>query len=103
MTFSLTRRPPVSSAAFQVRPQSLRFTVTAPSKPTRVLPHGSTAVPVSSKGIVTGCVMMSGYMLVTAILSGVIRDHTPAGKAGHFQGIQMIFGGLLAVGLAISG
>lgn len=32
------------------------------------------------------CVMMSGYMLVTAILSGVIRDHTPAGKAGHFQG-----------------
>ena len=39
--------------------------------------------------------MMSGYMLVTAILSGVIRDHTPAGKAGHFQGIRMIFGVLL--------
>ena len=42
--------------------------------------------------ILTGCIMMSGYMLVTAILSGVIRDHTPAGKAGHFQGIRMIFG-----------
>ncbi len=42
-----------------------------------------------------GCIMMSGYMLVTAILSGVIRDHTPAGKAGHFQGIRMIFGVLL--------
>ena len=57
--------------------------------------------------IVTGCVMMSGYMLVTAILSGVIRDHTPAGKAGHFQGIQMIFGVLLpmilgpAIGAAV--
>lgn len=45
--------------------------------------------------ILTGCIMMSGYMLVTAILSGVIRDHTPAGKAGHFQGIRMIFGVLL--------
>ena len=57
--------------------------------------------------IVTGCVMMSGYMLVTAILSGVIRDHTPAGKAGHFQGIRMIFGVLLpmilgpAIGAAV--
>ena len=46
-------------------------------------------------------------MLVTAILSGVIRDHTPAGKAGHFQGIRMIFGVLLpmilgpAIGAAV--
>lgn len=45
--------------------------------------------------IVAGCVMMAGYMLVTAILSGVIRDETPAGKAGQFQGIRMIFGVLL--------
>ena len=43
----------------------------------------------------------------TAILSGVIRDHTPAGKAGHFQGIRMIFGVLLpmifgpAIGAAV--
>ena len=49
--------------------------------------------------ILTGCIMMSGYMLVTAILSGVIRDHTPAGKAGHFQGIRMIFGP--AIGAAV--
>ena len=34
-------------------------------------------------------------MLVTAALSGEIRDRTPAGKAGHFQGIRMIFGVLL--------
>ena len=57
--------------------------------------------------IAAGCVMMSGYMLVTAILSGVIRDHTPQGMAGHFQGIRMIFGVLLpmilgpAVGAAV--
>ena len=42
-----------------------------------------------------GCVMMSGYMLVTAALSGSIRDWTPEGKVGHFQGIRMIFGVLL--------
>ena len=51
--------------------------------------------------ILTGCIMMSGYMLVTAILSGVIRDHTPAGKAGHFQGIRMIFGVLLPMIFAL--
>ena len=45
--------------------------------------------------ILAGCVMMSGYMLLTAILNGIIRDRTPAGKAGHFQGIRMIFGVLL--------
>lgn len=57
--------------------------------------------------IVAGCVMMSGYMLVSAILSGLIRDHTPDGEAGHFQGIRMIFGVLLpmllgpAIGAAV--
>ena len=45
--------------------------------------------------IVAGCVMMSGYMLVTAVLSGEIRDFTPDGMAGMFQGIRMIFGVLL--------
>jgi MFS family permease len=45
--------------------------------------------------IAAGCVMMSGYMLVTATLSGAIRDWTPEGKVGHFQGIRMIFGVLL--------
>lgn len=41
--------------------------------------------------IIAGTVMMSGYMLVTAILSAMIRDYTPRGKVGHFQGIRMIF------------
>ena len=40
---------------------------------------------------VAGTVMMGGYMLVTAALSATIRDYTPAEKAGHFQGIRMIF------------
>ena len=34
--------------------------------------------------IIAGCVMMSGYMLVTASLSGKVRDLTPPDKAGHF-------------------
>lgn len=44
---------------------------------------------------VAGSVMMSGYMLVTASLSAVIRDYTPPDKAGHFQGIRMIFAVML--------
>ena len=44
---------------------------------------------------------------VTAALSGVIRDNTPRGKVGHFQGIRMIFGVMLpmiigpAIGAAV--
>jgi len=41
--------------------------------------------------MVAGSVMMSGYMLVTAALSALIRDHTPKDKAGHFQGVRMVF------------
>ena len=45
--------------------------------------------------IIAGCVMMSGYMLETASLSGKVRDLTPPDKAGHFQGIRMLFAVLL--------
>ena len=41
--------------------------------------------------MVAGAVMMSGYMLVTAALSALIRDYTPKDKAGHFQGVRMVF------------
>lgn len=44
---------------------------------------------------VAGAVMMSGYMLVTAALSAQVRDLTPKGQAGHFQGIRMIFAVML--------
>ena len=45
--------------------------------------------------ILAGIVMMGGYMLVTAVLSAIIRDCTPPDKAGLFQGIRMIFAVLL--------
>ena len=51
-----TMTPPVSRAAFQLMPQSLRLMVVAPSKPARMLPYGSLAAPVNSKSIVTGFV-----------------------------------------------
>ena len=50
---------------------------------------------------------MSGYMMMTSALGANIRDWTPAGKAGHFQGIRMIFAVLLpmvtgpAIGAAV--
>lgn len=44
---------------------------------------------------IAGSIMMSGYMLVTAALSGTVRDYTPADKVGHFQGIRMIFAVML--------
>ena len=43
VTSSPTRRPPLSSAAFQVRPKSLRLILVVADTPTRVLPHGSFA------------------------------------------------------------
>ena len=46
----------------------------------------------SAAGVmIAGAVMMSGYMLVTAALSALIRDYTPKDKAGHFQGVRMVF------------
>ncbi len=57
--------------------------------------------------ILAGTVMMSGYMMLTAALSANIRDWTPEGKVGHFQGIRMIFAVLLpmiigpAIGAAV--
>ncbi|MBR1457350.1 MAG: MFS transporter [Oscillospiraceae bacterium] len=45
--------------------------------------------------IAAGIVMMSGYMMLSAALSANIRDWTPEGKVGHFQGIRMIFAVLL--------
>ena len=41
--------------------------------------------------IVAGIILMSGYMVLTALFGAKIRDYTPTGKAGLFQGIRMIF------------
>ena len=57
--------------------------------------------------MIAGTVMMSGYMMMTAALSANIRDWTPEGKIGHFQGIRMIFAVLMpmiigpAIGAAV--
>ena len=45
--------------------------------------------------ILSGVVMMGGYMFVNAAISGVIRDCTPKDKIGLFQGVRMIFQVLL--------
>ena len=44
-------------------------------------------VPVIGAGIV----MMSGFMLVLAPLGALVRDHTPPERAGHVQGLRMVF------------
>ncbi|MGI6607653.1 MAG: MFS transporter [Erysipelotrichaceae bacterium] len=41
--------------------------------------------------IFSGIVMMSGNLILTAIIHGSIRNYTPEDKAGLFQGIRMIF------------
>ncbi len=57
--------------------------------------------------MIAGTVMMSGYMMVAAALGANIRDWTPGDKAGHFQGVRMIFAVLLpmligpAIGTAV--
>jgi len=56
VTLSETSTPPASSAAFQVRPKSLREIVVLASKPARVLPNGSTATPLNSVASSTDCV-----------------------------------------------
>jgi len=45
--------------------------------------------------ILSGIVMMSGNLLLTAIINGSIRNYTPQNKAGLFQGIRMIFAVML--------
>ena len=57
--------------------------------------------------ILSGIVMMSGYMMISAALGANIRDWTPPDKVGHFQGIRMIFAVMLpmvigpAIGAAV--
>ena len=38
-----------------------------------------------------GTVLMSGYMIGTAVLGAKVRDYTPAKEVGLFQGVRMIF------------
>ncbi|ACZ86261.1 MFS transporter [Streptosporangium roseum] len=41
--------------------------------------------------IAAGLVMMSGFMLVLAPIGAIVRDYSPPGRAGHVQGLRMVF------------
>jgi len=40
---------------------------------------------------IAGFVMMSGNLILTAVMNAKVRDYTPLDKVGHFQGVRMIF------------
>lgn len=41
--------------------------------------------------MIAGTIMMSGYMIGTAVLGAKVRDFTPNNEVGLFQGVRMIF------------
>ena len=41
--------------------------------------------------IIAGIILISGYMISTAIIGAKIRDFTPKNEVGLFQGIRMVF------------
>ena len=57
---------------------------------------------------VAGFVMITGYILVSALCGALVRDHTPEKDAGKLQGVRMIFSVLIpmllgpAIGNAIN-
>ena len=84
----------VASGRFIDRFGKLRFVLPAAAVEVAgllamVFARGAAAV------IGAGFVLLSGNMLVTAALNGLARDYTPRDKAGHFQGIRMLFAVLL--------
>jgi MFS family permease len=57
----------------------------------RGMSHGATLVLFG----ISGFVMITGYIFVTALSGSVIRDFTPPREAGKLQGVRMIFSVLL--------
>ena len=41
--------------------------------------------------MIAGTVLMTGYMIGTAVLGAKVRDYTPVNEVGLFQGVRMIF------------
>ena len=41
--------------------------------------------------IIGGTILMSGYLISTAVLGAKVRDYTPVKEVGLFQGVRMIF------------
>ena len=55
-----------------------------------------TFIPAETDGtmiglIIGGIILMSGYLISTAVLGAKVRDYTPKTEVGLFQGVRMIF------------
>jgi MFS family permease len=44
---------------------------------------------------IAGFVMITGYILISALCGSLIRDYTPSGEVGKLQGVRMIFSVLI--------
>lgn len=44
---------------------------------------------------VAGCVMITGYIFVSALAGAIVRDNTPTADTGKLQGVRMIFSVLI--------
>ena len=44
---------------------------------------------------IAGCVMITGYIFISALTGAIVRDNTPASDTGKLQGIRMIFSVLI--------
>ena len=44
---------------------------------------------------IAGCVMITGYIFVSALSGAIVRDNTPPADAGKLQGVRMIFSVLI--------
>ena len=44
---------------------------------------------------IAGCIMITGYIFISALTGAIVRDNTPAAEAGKLQGIRMIFSVLI--------
>ena len=40
---------------------------------------------------VAGCVMIIGYIFISALSGALVRDYTPEGEVGKLQGVRMVF------------
>ena len=44
---------------------------------------------------IAGFVMITGYILISALCGSLVRDHTPEGEVGKLQGVRMVFSVLI--------
>ena len=44
---------------------------------------------------ISGCVMIVGYIFISALSGSLVRDYTPEGEVGKLQGVRMVFSVLI--------